>query len=175
MRKKKRIKQEFSYRLNVPEGKQGERGLNVNEPRILISIFHKKNTKKRMQYHFDIMSNKPLWSSGTKKNQFWVNCIPFVFLSKLFRYNYVWIVKSNSKLHTLPMWAFTWSVIKVTLFDTVKLSFPLTQAINKNSHTRTHWSIMKRFGVGSGEFPCMSEGYMEDCCELGRNNFFQKF
>ena len=102
-----------------------------------------------MQYHVDIMSNKPLWLSGTKKNLFWVNCIPFVFLSKLFRYNYVWVVKSNSKLHTLPMWAFTWSVIKVTLFDTVKLSFPLTQAINKNSHTRTHWSIMKRFGVGN--------------------------
>lgn len=126
-----------------------------------------------MQYHFDIMSNKPLWLSGTKKNLFWVNCIPFVFLSKLFRYNYVFVVKSNSKLHTLPMWAFNWSVIKAGLFDTVKLSFPSTQAINKNSNTRTYWSVMKGFGVGSGEFPCTSEGYMEDCCELGRNNFFK--
>ena len=134
----------------------------------------RKNAKKRMQYHFDIMSNKPLWLSGTKKNLFWVNCIPFVFLSKLFRYNYVFVVKSNSKLHTLPMWTFNWSVIKAGLFDTVKLSFPSTQAINKNSNTRTYWSVMKGFGVGSGDFPCTSEGYMEDCCELGWNNFFQK-
>lgn len=96
-----------------------------------------------------------------------------MFFSKLLRQNYVFVVKSNSKLHTLPMWAFNWSVIQVGLFDTVKLSFPLTQAINKNSNTQTHWSIMKGFGVGEEEFPCTSEGYMEDCCELGRNNFFK--
>lgn len=126
----------------------------------------RKNTKKRMQYHVDIMSNKPLWSLGTKKNQFSVNCIPFMFLSKLFRYTYAFVVESNSKLHTLPMWAFNWNVIKVGLFDTVKLSFSSTQAINKNSNTQTHWSIMKWFEGGGGgggggeEFPCTSEGYM---------------
>ena len=175
MRKKKESNRNFLTDWMYQKGSKEKGAWTSMNREFWFRFFNRKNTKKRMQYHFDIMSNKPLWSSGTKKNQFWVNCIPFVFLSKLFRYNYVWVVKSNSKLHTLPMWAFTWSVIKVTLFDTVKLSFPLTQAINKNSHTRTHWSIMKRFGVGSGEFPCMSEGYMEDCCELGRNNFFQKF
>lgn len=47
MRKKKRIKQEFSYPLNVPEGKQGERGLNINDPRILTLIFRKKKYEEK--------------------------------------------------------------------------------------------------------------------------------
>ena len=45
--KKKRIKQEFSYPLNAPEGKQGERGLNINDPRILTLIFHKKKCEEK--------------------------------------------------------------------------------------------------------------------------------
>ena len=105
-----------------------------------------------MQYHVDIMSNKPLWLSGTKKNLFWVNCIPFVFLSKLFRYNYVFVVKSNSKLHTLPMWAFNWSVIKAGLLIQWNSHFLQHRQSTKTvilGHTDPLW---KGLGWGVGNF-----------------------